>query len=83
MEEDWKLTLDLEDPRVPEAGPEPFAIVSAATLALFALALTVSTAARRRIIRFEHLPSLLVGSLVEADYQYSSSRWSLSGRLTG
>lgn len=33
--------------------------------------------------RFMHLPSLLVGSLVEADYQYLSSRRSLSGRLTG
>jgi hypothetical protein len=33
------LTLDLEDPRVPEAGPDPLATVSAATLALLALAL--------------------------------------------
>lgn len=38
-------------------------------------------ACRNRV--FLSLPSLLVGSLVEADYQYLSSRRSLSGRLTG
>lgn len=63
--------MDLLDPRVPAAGPDPIATFSAATWADFAFALLGQLNCSSSGV--ESLPSLLVGSLVETARQRCST----------